>query len=182
MAQHQSSHLPKRALVSQLGHRTPSVYLVQRKARPSLHIGEFKFKVSFTEPVGGSSPKFTLKSTVSALEALSGNPFELSCPAQGAPIPSFRFSPSIYSPLPEPVGGSLPKFTLKRDGERRDVLLGSPFELSCPAQGSPIPSFRLVTFPQPLPHFQSQSEARLQSSPLTQKLLGLSVEFTAHSV
>ena len=76
----------------------------------------------------------------------------------------------------------MPKFTLKRDGERRGVLSGSPFDLSCPAQGSPIPSFRLVICFQLLSHFQSPSEAQPQNSHPTQKRLELSVAFLIHSV
>ena len=42
------------------------------------------------EPVGGSSPKFpTLTSTLTPSMA-SALPFSLSCPAQGAPVPSYR--------------------------------------------------------------------------------------------
>ena len=84
-----------------------------------------------------------MKSSVSALEAPAGIPFELSCPAQGSPIPAFRSVSQILT-LTEPVGSSAPKFTLKRDGERRGVMSGSPFDMSCPAQGSPIPSYRSV--------------------------------------
>ena len=84
-----------------------------------------------------------MKSSVSALKAPAGIPFELSCPAQGSPIPAFRSVSQILT-LTEPVGSSAPKFTLKRDGERRGVMSGSPFDMSCPAQGSPVPAFRLV--------------------------------------
>ena len=106
----------------------------------------------------------------------------MSSPAQprGRPSPASGPQLTYFFQLPEPIGGSVPKFTLKRDGERREVLSGSPFDLSCPAQGSPIPSFRSVI--QPLSHFQSLSEAQLQSSPLMQKLLGLSVTLITHSV
>ena len=173
--------LRRPALASQPDCKTHSVYLVRRRARPSLRIGELT-KLALAEPVGGSPPKFTMKSSVSALKTLSGNPFELSCPAQGSPIPSFRFASNVFFPPPEPIGGSVPKFTLKRDGERREVLSGSPFDLSCPAQGSPIPSFRSVFRPQPFSHFQSPSEAQPQSSPLTQRLPGSSVTLIAHSV
>ena len=91
-----SFHLRRRALDSQRDCKTYSVYLVRHKARPSHRIGELSTKLALTEPVGGSSPKFTLKSSVSALKTLSGNPFELSCPAQGSPIPSFRSPPNTF--------------------------------------------------------------------------------------
>ena len=178
--QRPSFHLRRQALDSQPDCKAHSVYLVRHKDRPSPHIGEQLTKLALAEPVGGSSPKFTMKSSVSALKTLSGNPFELSCPAQGSPIPSFRSPTNIFVLPPEPIGGSVPKFTLKRDGERREVLSGSPFDLPCPAQGSPIPSFRSVI--QPFSHFQSPSEAQRQSSLLTQKLLGSSVKLITHSV
>ena len=44
----------------------------------------------------------------------------------------------------EPIGGAKPKFSLNTESLRftREAL--SSVSLLCPAQGSPIPSFRLV--------------------------------------
>ena len=44
----------------------------------------------------------------------------------------------------EPIGGAKPKFAQKTNGLIDVQKSGQPISLSCPAQGSPIPSFRLV--------------------------------------
>ena len=46
---------------------------------------------SFLEPIGGSAPKFSAESTISNLVRKVTTDLTLSCPAQGSPIPSFRF-------------------------------------------------------------------------------------------
>ena len=43
------------------------------------------------EPVGGSAPKLTGVSVRVYLGAFQHQPLALSCPAQGAPVPAFRF-------------------------------------------------------------------------------------------
>ena len=43
------------------------------------------------EPVGGSAPKLTGVSVRVYLAAFQHQPLALSCPAQGAPVPAFRF-------------------------------------------------------------------------------------------
>ena len=92
------------------------------------------------EPVGGSSPKFpTLTSTLTPSMA-SALPFSLSCPAQGAPVPSYRpvqlfcFRASRW--ISPKVLGTLKQLNFDH----------SPFyhSLSCPAQGSPVPAYRPV--------------------------------------
>ena len=42
-----------------------------------------------SEPVGGSAPKFSEKSSGFVLAEKSANPFSLACPAQGSPTPGF---------------------------------------------------------------------------------------------
>ena len=42
-----------------------------------------------SEPVGGSAPKFSEKSSGFVLTEKSANPFSLACPAQGSPTPGF---------------------------------------------------------------------------------------------
>ena len=70
-------------------------------------------------------------------------PLALVCPAQGSPVPSHRSVLLSSSSLAEPVGGSAPKFStdLTTSGVKRPS--NSPFSLSCPAQGSPVPAYRL---------------------------------------
>ena len=136
-----SFHLRRRALDSQRDCKTHSVYLVRHKARPSHRIGELSTKLALTEPVGGSSPKFTLKSSVSALKTLSGNPFEFSCPAQGSPIPSFRSVFSLFSHLQSPSEAQ------PQSSRLTQKLLGSSVKLTthsvCPVRHKALPSQHL---------------------------------------
>ena len=109
--------------------------------------------------MGGSSPKFSGESISSTIRKAASNPFSLSCPAQGSPVPSYRSVVQIS--LSEPVGGSLPKFSGEFDGFTMKKAATQPFSLSCPAQGSPVPAYRLVIAVVP---FQNLSEDRLQNS------------------
>ena len=98
---------------------------------------------NLAEPVGGSIPKFSGKLKSSTVEESFARPFSLSCPAQGSPVPSFR-SVSNLTKFSEPVGGSSPKFSEKSKSSSLFEILAEPFSLSCPAQGSPVPSFRSI--------------------------------------
>ena len=95
------------------------------------------------EPVGGSTPKFSGKLKSSTVEESFAQPFSLSCPAQGSPVPSFG-SVSNLTKFSEPVGGSSPKFSAKSKSSSLFEILAEPFSLSRPAQGSPVPSFRSI--------------------------------------
>ena len=72
---------------------------------------------------------------------MSAQPFSLSCPAQGSPVPSYRL---VHTKITEPVGGSTPKFSGESTSFTLKKASTQPFSLSCPAQGSPVPSYRLV--------------------------------------
>ena len=123
---------------------------------------------SLAEPVGGSAPKFSTDLTTSGVKRSSNAPFSLSCPAQGSPVPAYRFY--LILVFSEPVGGSSPKFAT--DVTRYDVQRSSfvSFSLSCPAQGSPVPAFRFL-FSKHCFFFQSRWEALRPNSPLqTQSL------------
>ena len=118
--------LRRPALDSQPDCKTHLVYLVRHKARPSLRIGELT-KLALAEPVGGSPPKFTMKSSVSALKTLSGNPFELSCPAQGSPIPSFRSSSNIFCLTSRADWGLCPKVHIEKRRRKKRGVVWKPF-------------------------------------------------------
>ena len=45
----------------------------------------------YVEPIGGTKPKFSQESESSTFTKQSGLQLSLLCPAQGAPLPSFRF-------------------------------------------------------------------------------------------
>ena len=47
--------------------------------------------------------------------------------------------------LLEPVGGSAPKFSGELKGGTMEKASYQPTSLSCPAQGSPVPSYRSVS-------------------------------------
>ena len=42
----------------------------------------------------------------------------------------------------EPIGGAKPKFAQRTDGLKQLQKLNDAISLTCPAQGSPLPSFR----------------------------------------
>ena len=115
--------------------------------------------------MGGSAPKFSTDLTTSGVRRSSKAAFSLSCPAQGSPVPAYRLYLelilSYFSSL-EPVGGSSPKFST--DVTRSDVQRSAfaSLSLSCPAQGSPVPAFRLLLS-------QNQWVARSQNFPLQTK-------------
>ena len=62
--------------------------------------------------------------------------------------------------ISEPVGGSAPKFSQKSSGFILTEKAFLPFSLCCPAQGSPIPSYRSVLL---RTIFQNQSVDQLQN-------------------
>ena len=122
--------------------------------------------------MGGSAPKFSTDLTTSGVRRSSKTAFSLSCPAQGSPVPAYRLYLELiltYFSSLEPVGGSSPKFST--DVTRSDVQRSAfaSLSLSCPAQGSPVPAFRLLLS-------QHQWEAR-PTIPLTRQISGFSAEF-----
>ena len=114
-----------------------------RVTRPNLQVSSIFTFLDLLEPVGGSSPKFSGDQTIRVLSKASSMPLDLICPAQGSPVPAHRFVHPSRSSLAEPVGGSAPKFStdLTTSGVKRSS--NAPFSLSCPAQGSPVPAYRL---------------------------------------
>ena len=81
------------------------------------------------------------------LNKASSLPLDLVCPAQGSPVPSHRLVNLSRFSLAEPVGGSAPKFStdLTTSGVKRSS--DAAFSMSCPAQGSPVPAYRLYLKP-----------------------------------
>ena len=69
------------------------VYHAQHRVHQFLHSGWFltNNSKSFLEPIGGAGPKFAHESKGSILLKKFGQTISLSCPAQGFPVPSFRF-------------------------------------------------------------------------------------------
>ena len=62
---------------------------------------------------------------------------------KGPPFPALgQFS--IFSYFQEPIGGSIPKFSVNTDGLRMTNKKDFTLSLSCPAQGYPTPSYRSV--------------------------------------
>ena len=116
-----------------------------RVSSPIIQVSPFLNGPTLSEPVGGSTPKFSGKLKSSTVEESFAQPFSLSCPAQGSPVPSFRSVLPLLQ-FSEPVGGSAPKFSEKSKSSTLFEVLGEPFSLSCPAQGSPVPSYRSAGF------------------------------------
>ena len=76
----------------------PLVWLVQRKGTPSQHLGNTDTKktfpyhsVSSSRASSSSKPKFSTLSDTFSYKAVVGSAFTLLCPAQGSPIPSYRY-------------------------------------------------------------------------------------------
>ena len=60
-----------------------------RGSCPSFQVLSVKINM-FTEPVGGSPPKFSDNSKISSVDSHNGRYSTLLCPAQGSPVPAFR--------------------------------------------------------------------------------------------
>ena len=82
-------------------HALPSTILslVQHKGLLSLPTGQ-SYSDSLLEPVGGSAPKFPAESSISNLARVSASSLSLTCPAQGAPVPTYRHVITCNKPLP----------------------------------------------------------------------------------
>jgi hypothetical protein len=79
----------------------------------------------------------------------SGQGFSLLCPAQGFPVPSFKYVTSyrglILSHLKiDPVASKAPAFSTTSHSVSFKMRFGEAFTLLCPAQGFPVPSFKYV--------------------------------------
>ena len=96
--------------------------------------------------MGGSAPKLTGVLVRVYMDAFLNQPIALSCPAQGAPVPAFRFANFKIDMFTEPVGGSPPKFSDNSKISSVDSQNGRYSTLLCPAQGSPVPAFRSIYF------------------------------------
>ncbi len=96
------------------------------------------------EPIGGSKPKFSQESESLTFTKSSGGKLALLCPAQGSPIPSYRLECflSAIVIVAEPIGGAKPKFSQKTETLAFTEMKGTELGLLCPAQASPVPSFR----------------------------------------
>ena len=99
----------------------------------------------FIEPIGGSKPKFSTDSGSSSYLRGTEESLSLSCPAQGSPVPVFRLVKYAFFYV-EPIGGSKPKFSTDDGSSSYQREEAESLSLACPAQGSPIPTFRLVNF------------------------------------
>lgn len=62
-------------------------------------------------------------------------------PVLHLPMPKSSTGDSI-SLQPEPIGSSPPRLTNENDGQKVKRKSGTSFAFVCPAQASPIPSFR----------------------------------------
>ncbi len=96
-AQSQSFPWTPTASSSLEGSPSPWPLPAQPRRRPFQHSGaqERQFLAShhfpFSEPIGGSKPKFSLGGTEAfVLTRTKSKPIALLCPAQGAPLPSYR--------------------------------------------------------------------------------------------
>ena len=99
------------------------------------------------DPIGSSPPNIPIKEKFSHMGSMKGNALAMSCPAQGFPVPAFRYSKpcpnfncSLSHTNSEPVGSSAPKTSIKLDSVQSSDK--HALSLSCPAQGFPLPAFR----------------------------------------
>ena len=144
-----------------------SVFLVRLRGPLSHHIGQL-MQGFLLEPVGGSAPKFSGELKGGTMEKASFQPTSLSCPAQGSPVPSYRSVNVVKLFSAEPVGGSAPKFSGELKISTPEKASDEPLSLSCPAQGSPVPSFRSVlnvlTLAEPVGGSTPKFSGKLKSS------------------
>ena len=101
------------------------------------------------EPIGGSAPKFASDSESTKITRDVKQTLTLTCSAQGSPVPTFRLvnlGQPVFFSHSEPIGGSLPKFSVNTDGLRVSNKKDTIMTLTCPAQGFPTPTFRLVAW------------------------------------
>ena len=94
------------------------------------------------EPIGISVPKFS-SVAIEQISTYNHQSMALTCPAQSSPSPAFRWNLHHFYKIPalEPIGGSTPKFS---SDATENILAHSDRTLSmaCPAQASPVPTFR----------------------------------------
>ena len=108
-------------------------------------------KLYFLEPIGGAKPKFS--QILNGVQILhdSNSAISLSCPAQGFPLPAFRLDQPpflcYWNIISEPIGGQKPKFSENVHSKSIIREVKYPVTLECPAQGFPLPAFRLDKFP-----------------------------------
>ena len=109
-----------------------------------------------TEPVATKKPKFSSDAKKSWYDRVIGQDLTLFCPAQGFPVPSYRYiylsinywalvkelaAWSLCNSL-EPVGSKAPTFTGVLKGGYMEIKSRASVVFFCPAQGYPVPSFR----------------------------------------
>ncbi|RLU22420.1 hypothetical protein DMN91_004698 [Ooceraea biroi] len=121
------------------------------------------------EPVATKKPKFSSDAKKAWYDRVRGDDLTLFCPAQGFPVPTYRasrkqsasddghferrlhgekgcFQRCTILPcagLSEPVGSKAPAFTGDVKGVWMEKMMASSVVLPCPAQGYPVPSFRV---------------------------------------
>ncbi|KAL2741315.1 Down syndrome cell adhesion molecule-like protein Dscam2 [Vespula maculifrons] len=107
------------------------------------------------EPVATRKPKFSSDAKKSWYDRVVGQDLTLFCPAQGFPVPTYRYFYTKYLDrevekrllrhiLVQPVGSKAPALTGNLKGGWMENKAGSSIVLTCPAQGYPVPSFRCI--------------------------------------
>ena len=138
----------------------------EHKGPQSLHIGLYD-KDLIAEPIGGSAPKFSGELTIKGLVKALRLPFSLSCPAQGSPIPSYRFVSLLFF-LQSQLEAQLQSFHLTKKVPLWKEDLPCLCVSSARLKGLPS---RLLGLDKHIILLQSQLEARLQSSLESQKVM-----------
>ena len=102
----------------------------------------------FLEPIGSSKPKFSEDVNSKSITRAVLSQLTLLCPAQGFPLPAFRLDWSLcvisFLIFVEPIGSAKPKFPEDISFKGITRVQNNEVTLLCPAQGYPIPAFRLV--------------------------------------
>ncbi|KAG5890614.1 hypothetical protein JTB14_005124 [Gonioctena quinquepunctata] len=98
------------------------------------------------EPVESRPPKLLADSKLKYIERDAASSIPMFCPAQGYPVPMFRYVASrnnLDSLFIEPVGLKAPTFSSLSKSFSYETRQKHGFVLLCPAQALPIPKFRL---------------------------------------
>lgn len=129
--------------ILQVRHLCSSTYRGIRSRKP---VCVNKYPV--LEPVSGAAPKLTSGDKLISVESYSGASTTLLCPAQGYPVPSYRWglcSEVFVVWFLEPVGVKAPQVsTAQKTVVYFLANRGDNLALVCPAQGFPVPIFRYL--------------------------------------
>ncbi|KYQ60785.1 hypothetical protein ALC60_00153 [Trachymyrmex zeteki] len=104
-----------------------------------------KGRLVITEPIGSVRPKFPTIDDSRSFRTTKDGSVTLLCPAQGFPVPLYKFTNLVL--FLEPITSTKPKFPMTENSRTYTtytVQREQPLTLSCPAQAYPVPNYRYI--------------------------------------